>query len=432
VHSRRCLAIVITVAFAFSAPAADDLPLLPHPFQQEVVGPSLRPVATQAERPLWIMATVRSETGQLWARNTAVSPKGKRLGVFDGALTPAWSQDGRRYAFAWGSSRSYIDLGGGVIDFNYRLSIVTVGGNQQSFTLGTGRRIAPWQIAWSPDGSQLAFVASAAVSTQDPTTSPAPQVLIILKSAWTRNENPVVAEYPLPDATAGAAARQGPPDKLRWSPDGQRVLVSWGNVLTVDVRDGRTTLIHGQPAAAAWTPRGDGIIYLTTHQPATAGLGSWGSVFLRHLVGGEPLVVLDSVRLAELGLHKIGLNNGVLDFSPDGRLLALAGGDGFASGVVQQFALAEDGSVHWGRPIRSYAGLGAIAGFDWAPDSSGFAVVTVPATAPPTKNAPTSFEVVTSIYPNVGEPKVLGRIKLPRQSGYVNYVSSIRMLSWSH
>jgi WD40 repeat protein len=392
----------------------------PIPSLNAIKGPDLPIPATQAARPVWTLDIKRDAKGKLIWQYAAVNPVGQRLAVFghvDKSLTGgqafamSWSPDGRRYAF---TSVTKVD--------GPQVNIKTIDGGQKVVRLGGSRAAVPWQVAWSPDGRRLAFLTYAQVKGKSTERS-----LIVMDADWTIMKGPGVVEYRVPAATlAGFPPLMAPPDKLRWSPDGQRILISWGNVAVMDVRDGALTVIHPDCAAATWMPRGDGVLYLAVR---TAGIREWTGVFLQRLDGAAPVQIADAARLSQLGLLRPGPNSGMLDLSPDGTSLALAGGDGYLGNAVHIFSMAADGSVRLENPRRTFRNVGAVISLDWAPEGRDLAVAFINQLSE--SGTPKTIDLITAIYSEAGSPRMLGRVHLPAGNEYLDFLGQTRILSWS-
>jgi hypothetical protein len=391
------------------------------PALNAIKGPELVLPAARAERPLWTIEINRNDKGQLKWHYAAVDAAGKQLAKFgeiDKALTKgqayavSWSPDGKSYAF---TSVTTTD--------GHMVNVKTLDGGQRVVRLGGSRSGVHWQITWSPDSRQLALLTYTRQQGQPTTYS-----LVVMDADWSVLRGPTVAEFSVPSATlAGFPPIMAPPDKLRWSPDGRRILVSWGNVVVIDAGNGAVTPIYAERAAATWTPRGDGVLYLAVSE---SGQRQWTGLFLQRFDGKPALQLSDAGRLSEFGLKRPGLNSGVLDLSPDGTSLAVAGGDGLSRYVLHVFPVDADGTVRLENPRPAFNFGGSIVTADWAPAGSDMAIAAIlfpNPTAPP--STPVLFS--TGIVSAAGTMKVSRRTQLPASPEYLDFLGQTKLLSWS-
>ena len=126
------------------------------------------------------------------------------------------------------------------------------GESRRLFTATGDERLLPlgW-MAWSPDASEIALI-SATLSN-----SGGPEWALRLIDA---TDGASLARYGLPSATmAGWPAYTAGFDKVRWSPNGRAVLISWGNAIVVDVASGKVEQVAATQVLADWAPDGDAV-----------------------------------------------------------------------------------------------------------------------------------------------------------------------------
>lgn len=260
------------------------------------------------DRPLLHLEVSKSLLGERKLLFSAVHADGRRAGSLEGGLGVTWSPRGTDFSFI---SRQPSG------DTLYTQSLE--GGPRTIVRVERPRQIVSWHPAWSPEGKHIAFLSVLPGKTVGDNA-----FFLAIVDVATRAR---VAEHRVPYETlANFPFFTTPPNKFRWSPDGRRILVSWGNVIVVDAENGKVQTVSKSPAAAEWAPTGDAIYYLAlrdTHPASRA----WEGLFLRKLDAAEPTILGDAARLSTLGLTMPrGMNYGLLSLSPNGSMLAIAAG----------------------------------------------------------------------------------------------------------
>ena len=222
---------------------------------------------------------------QIWIMNLA-SRESTRLGSTSGsASSPRWSPDSRSIAYL------------GTDGERHGLMIANADGTQPRFiaaVTGTNHPLPTSgdQIAWSPDGKQVAFVSATPGPEQDANGDPMVVTRYLYKptasEGLTRfNDNRRLHIF-VADVASGNARQLTTGNyyehSVDWSPGGDRILfisnhepdpdrVFNYDVFTVGVADGSVTQLTRTKNAEyrpVWSPDGKQIAYLGTRRPLTS------------------------------------------------------------------------------------------------------------------------------------------------------------------
>jgi Tol biopolymer transport system component len=185
-------------------------------------------------------------------------------------------------------------------------------------------------FAWSPDGTQIAFVREEVIGPQQ-----SGRVLYVA------------------DVDGGHLRRLGEGDEPSWSPDGRRIAFADHDTIVTAASDGtgpRTVAAteprSGGALALEWSPDGRSLLYLCQHTSGTA----FGVCLADPDGRRPPRTVWQSASARVLGIS----------FSPDGRSIAVMADSGLD--VID----STTGQVRWHIPLSSRFYYTPV----WSPDGS--------------------------------------------------------------
>jgi hypothetical protein len=459
---RNLLLLFLFLGSGFLISKENDatLSVAPVSTRKMVKAPELPETATgNSARPLWMIKTPKDFSGSVpgW-KYTALDENGKRLAELNSAIALSWSPDGSRYAFI--AAR----------DFDkYQICIKPLNGAQKAVELKSSKEVPTRLIAWSPNGKYLAFLMYSTYASEvqfvaqpnginmpvhsdnSPSMNPEEYSLIILETDFDQSHNPFVAQYRISQQTWTGIKQNmsAMPDKLRWSPDGQKLLVSWMNVVTVDVSSGTITVIYPHNAAAAWAPNGEGIYYLAVdtndigNAPAyMPRLRKWTGINLYRFSDAKTFRIATVENLAALGLLWTTASPGFLDFSPDGSAVALAAGELKGNGAVHLFPFKNGPLLLLEKPLNRVVVKGAVLALDWSPDGQKVAVITAKPHGDASKTPLWDIHKLdlTAIIVQKSKERNTTFINIAQNATYSTFMAGLsdrrwlhtKLLSWSH
>jgi hypothetical protein len=191
----------------------------------------------------------------------------------------------------------------------------------------------------------------------------------------------VQSRFAIPRGVTNIPSYSTPPNKLRWSADGRKILISWESAAVLDTKTGTFELLPGGPIVAEWAPGGDAIYYLDIiNRDRPSGPTLAGLYRTKLGSGTPPTKLLDQQQLSFMGLAVTArVVLGVMTLSPAGTKLAVAFGSGAGdSGRLNVYAIgAAPDSLVTDKPLAIFQTEDPITAIEWAPDETQVAVIAV-------------------------------------------------------
>jgi len=117
--------------------------------------------------------------------------------------------------------------------------------------------------AWSPTGDKVAFIVVRWCGIGSKISS------IIIFDMKYEHEIVQHGKYDFWDANA---TEQGPgkfsnPTRIKWSPDGKKILIAWDETVVIDVKTGKSYTITSERSIAEWGPDSESVFYFKHNSP---------------------------------------------------------------------------------------------------------------------------------------------------------------------
>lgn len=300
--------------------------------------PQLFPIGSPTQnqdptRPVLVWTNIKGQTPKTRASVVAINSDGRILNTFEPAFGAVWAPEGGRFALFEGQNLSVMTLEG------TRRVLFTFAATEKAsdtFLPGTSP-------AWSPDGKQVGYISAKGES-----------IALVILEVQTGLQ---LSRHELTQASMASYCKN-----FRWSPDGQRILLSCRHLIVVDVRTGKTDVIsQTESAAADWAPGGGGVFYL---EEGIRGLS------FRHLASSTAISLENTRRPPNFWIEPVF---GGIAVSPSGALLAVAGARNLRIYQIESTAriLSE-------KPIKNYAIDEIVLDLEWSPDQSRLVIATNP------------------------------------------------------
>ena len=339
----------------------------------------------EAARPILHTGVERGDVVSMVVTK-AVYPSGRQVGTVVRATGATWSPDGTQVAFVAPTGQS--------------MNVANLQGEEQTLINSPGlwRPYVAWP-AWSPDGSKIALI-EVGWCTEGSRIS---DVVVIDVATGVATSRYGPHDFWMADGTQEGPGTFTMPEALRWSPDGSKFLISWDRAVVLDFDTGKIEIISDERVVAEWAPGSDAIYYFEAERRPT---GRAISSFNIKKLGAESATSLaDKQRLEELGMVGVpGLIPALLALSPSGSAMAMATGQSAdGTGRLQVYGLQDGGGVALETPSHSFQAEGRIVAMDWSPDGDSIAALMVDEDDSPTLQV---LDLVTGTWKTVATPVV--------------------------
>jgi WD40 repeat protein len=305
-------------------------------------------------RPLLHLDAAIHDT-QLVPVSVARTFDGREVGRFPGVVAPTLSPRGDELAAVKDS-----------------LSIITLDGVRRMTIepgdLGDrGQRFFPTHPAWSPDGLRIAAVTVIPGSTVGDN-----EWSIVVLDARKGGE---IARISLPlETAAGCPYCMAFVNKFRWSPDGTRILLSWGNTVAANVDSRRLNVVSETWSSADWCDAGNTVCFFEVDRD-TGGATLVG-FFAANLASGAREQLLAGDALRESGLtHSPFVHVPLLNTSADGKQLVINSQTEDGGTVLRFFDLARHARLDLRNPDKSVRVAETVPQVVWSPSGGSLAAI---------------------------------------------------------
>lgn len=397
------------------------------------------------ERPILFLDFLGKKGDTVVIRGVFQDGRRAQSGIQNTLTMPTWSPDGKSFAYVIGDPistwTSFVIKAPVVTETT--LAVSNLRGEVKTIYTTKRERILVPPI-WPPDGRRIAVVLVGSGS------SPLSIAIIDVagRKVSSRYELPATPVYPIDgnDMSLSLEVFRSNYDpnrptlrlnKFRWSPDGQKVLLSWITTLVIDSLTGVVETVAEKPVLAEWAANSDGVYYFellpeSPHEKLFSGGIALGSFYFKPLGAQKAKKLTDKEELKVLGVTKwVGQRYGFMSLSPLASRLAIKGYDPAGGSVVYIYSLKEEGPLALDKPLKSIRTSDGIMAFEWAPDESSLAAVVIG------KGAITLLVKVLDL--GTGEWRTLAKIA-EDLSGNFNlyegvghlYAYGHRTLSWTH
>ena len=319
----------------------------------ETVVPTIAP---PAELDLSLRPILYLDTETLARRTSLITtgrfPDGRESGTIVESARVAWSPVEDVYAY--------------VTRDRERLIVGDLQGNSRTlFESWIWEPIYQWPF-WSPDGAQIAVITVGWCESDDNISA------VVVIDVATGEVSSLHGRF---EFWAAEGTFDGPtnlftyPSNLRWSLDGQKILVSWDQTIVFNPVSREEYTISLDPVLAEWTPSGQGVYYLEIEGPERLSARAIGGLFLKKLGAQEPVELMDGEGLRDIGVMA-GRNPtpGVMRLSPSGANLAVASSSKRGDlARVHVFDARGDETELLSRPFQVFETEGRIVDLEWSP-----------------------------------------------------------------
>jgi hypothetical protein len=327
---------------------------------------SANPRAQTAQRPLLHLDFVVDSQGPNLV-TVATSLDGKRVAAFE-AGEAVWSSDGSQFAALAKSGRQ-----DGVALQVFRIDRPQ---GTSLFEPGGGEMLTGWAPAWAPDGKTIAVTVMKESSRRE---NGVEYSVVIVDVAG----KSVRARHVIPEGVLNLPRHLSPADKIRFSPGGKHLLISWERATVLDLDRRRWITISERPIIADWAAGADAVIYLDLAAGTSARRPVFGGLYLRKLASDDRVELANTKTLAAHGIavHS-ALHSGLMVVSPSRTKVALVHNLADRNtAALRVFEMAADGTIDLSRPVRTQPVEEIIAKLEWSIDERSIAVAAIPATA---------------------------------------------------
>lgn len=319
---------------------------------------------TESGRPILHLGFIE-KNGERIGVLKATSPNGQLIQTSE-AFGAVWAPDGKEFAFI-----SYSED-----NRRSTLNVTSLEARQQSLVSRSMPQTLLWYPSWSPDGRKIAVL-----EAKEGNTIGDRQLSILVvdrldKTVQSKHEIKQYEDTEMP-LLAGFPFTMFPPDKLRWSPDGRKLLISWGAALVLDFTNEKFQLISKKAVLAEWSPNSKEVYFIEIEERFDPTKTAFHSFKVFDLDRENSLTLADRGQLSEIGFA-VGPTWGKIELSTGGSYLAVGVGMGGRgqNDAVRIYDLRADAKIDLSEPSKVIK-TNHILSLDWSPNERALAVADV-------------------------------------------------------
>ena len=314
----------------------------------------------------------------------ASHPDGREAETVIRTVGAAWSPKGTQIAF--------------VSPSGHEMNIANLQGEQETLIHSSGqwRPFYAWP-SWSPDGGKIALIEVGWCMDGHRISD----VIVVDVASGKATSRYGPHDFWFADATQDGPGVFSMPEALRWSADGSKFLISWDKAVVLDFETTKIEVVSPTRVVAEWSPD-SGAVYFFDAQHRDD--GRIITSFNVKRLGAEAVTLANRQRLEELGMVGApGLIPALVALSPSGSTMAVAAGQSVGGTKLSVYDMVAGEYLDLAAPSQSFDAEGRVVAMDWSPDEGSIAVLAVDQADTSTLRV---VDLAAGVWTTVGTPAV--------------------------